>query len=354
MRIILTLLIICSTAISYSQGIRIKPDKMDKRKINSQAQSELKKGLIAYKSNDVVLAKLHFRKSIEIDSTYTEAHLSLARVLEQQDSTSSASESYNNAVSSNNVAPRAYFDRGKFNIRQKKYSAASRDLKAANALYNKNVSYNYYYGIALYQTNDYEGALTQFNKVIKKNEKHNYAYNDRGATQLKLNDLDAAQSDFNKSIAINKDFYLTYINRGKLALLKGEYDNAIKEFNTALEKEQNHLAAINGLGVAQMQKGQYEVAQSHFNKAIELNPKIAVSYINRSSLFIKRNDYKNAIKDCDMAIQLDKNANKAYYNRGIAKEMIRDEEGACSDWEVAFSLGSVEAEKYLNSAVCNQ
>jgi hypothetical protein len=34
--------------------------------------------------------------------------------------------------------------------------------------------------------------------------------------------------------------------------------------------------------------------------------------------------------------------------------MIRDEEGACSDWEVAFSLGSVEAEKYLNSAVCNQ
>lgn len=354
MRIILTLIIFCATAVSFSQGIRIKPDKMAKRKINSQAQSELKKGLIAYKANNVVLAKEHFRKSINIDSTYTEAHLSLARILEQQDSTLLASKSYNNAVSSNNVAPRAYYDRGKFNIRQKKYDAAARDLKAATALYNKNVSYNYYYGIALYQTNDYEGALTQFNKVIEKNEKHNYAYNDRGATQLKLGNLDAAQSDFDKSTSINKDFYLTYINRGKLALLKGEYDNAIKEFNTALDKQANHNAAINGLGVAQMQKGQYDAAQNHFNTAIELNPKIAVSYINRSSLFIKKNDYKNAIKDCDKAIQLDENANKAFYNRGIAKEMIRDEKGACSDWEVAFSLGSVEAEKYLNSAVCNQ
>ena len=345
-------IMICS--ISFAQGTRMKGDKPTKRKVKSTAIVELKKGVAFYKEGNLNSAKNSFKQAILIDPTYTKAYVNLGRVYEKQDSLKLAHSCYDKAVNSNNSSPTAFYDRGKLNIKLQEYDAAVTDLKAATSLYSKNISYNYYFGVALYKTQDYNGAIEQFDIVLNKDKNHFYAFNDRGASYLALEKLDEADNDFNSASAINSDFHVTHLNKGKLYLKKNDYPNAIKEFEACIDKKPNHRMAINNLGVTHMKQGEYELSKKYFDQAVELNPNSSVGYINLSSLHIQKEEYNMAIENCNKAISIDPNAKKAFYNRGIAKEMIRDEQGACSDWETAFSLGVMEAETYLNSAVCNQ
>ena len=314
-------IMICS--ISFAQGTRMKGDKPTKRKVKSTAIVELKKGVAFYKEGNLNSAKNSFKQAILIDPTYTKAYVNLGRVYEKQDSLKLAHSCYDKAVNSNNSSPTAFYDRGKLNIKLQEYDAAVTDLKAATSLYSKNISYNYYFGVALYKTQDYNGAIEQFDIVLNKDKNHFYAFNDRGASYLALEKLDEADNDFNSASAINSDFHVTHLNKGKLYLKKNDYPNAIKEFEACIDKKPNHRMAINNLGVTHMKQGEYELSKKYFDQAVN-----GVAKDSLFNLALNGGEGKFGMLDIISEYSGTPSANLASYYAGTAYLKLKDYKNA--------------------------
>ena len=65
------------------------------------------------------------------------------------------------------------------------------------------------------KTEDYQGALRSFNKVIELNPQHKHAYYHRGKTYIQLNQAQDAIDDFNTLLLLDANYYKGYVGRGK-------------------------------------------------------------------------------------------------------------------------------------------
>jgi tetratricopeptide (TPR) repeat protein len=152
---------------------------------------------------------------------------------------------------------------------------------------------------------NFQEAVSDYDKAIKLNPNHGDAYKDRGFAKIYLADLNGALADLNKAIELNPKQEETYYNRG---IVKTK----LKDFKASIDD---------------------------YSKAIELNPNYIKAYGNRGISKGKLQDYKGAIADYDKAISLDPNYTIALINRGNAKYNMEDLNGACQDWRKAKELG---------------
>ena len=144
-------------------------------------------------------------------------------------------------------------------------------------------------GFAKYDSQDYKGAILDFNKVIE---------------------LDP----MNKTTLLQK----AYFNRGKSKYNIGDYIGAILDFN----------------------------------KAIELYSDDDYSYFYRGESKINLGDKRGAILDFNKAIQLYPNK-YYYFARGKANYSLGNKNDACLDWSKSGELGNTDAydliKKYCNN-----
>ena len=70
-------------------------------------------------------------------------------------------------------------------------------------------SYDFYVNLGLdkYDAGDYHGAIGAYNKAIKINPKHAYAYFNRGMAHAKIGDVDNACSDWIKASSLGYKSY---------------------------------------------------------------------------------------------------------------------------------------------------
>jgi len=100
------------------------------------------------------------------------------------------------------------------------------------------------------------------------------AYNNRGNVYQYLEQYDKAISDYNKAIELNPNYAKAYNNRGVAYDDLKQYDKAISDYTKALELNPNYAEAYNNRGLVYSDLKQYGKAISDFNKVIELNPNI--------------------------------------------------------------------------------
>ncbi len=202
----------------------------------------------------------------------------------------------------------------------------------------------------------FDAALLDFNKVI--DEKPNFVtYYNRGTLKDLLKDHDGAIQDYNKSIALNPKFAACYFNRGNSLLIKKDYDGAISDYQTAIKLKPDYRKAKEQLQKAEKEKSAKAVNSAGFSeeitqdldKAIELNPDFDEAYLLRAEEKRKLKDFSGAISDFSKAINLNPNNAKAYHERAKIKyyNMQKTEE-ACADWKKASELGHSAAKLWYN------
>ena len=95
-------------------------------------------------------------------------------------------------------------------------------------------------GSAKVQFGDYQGAIEDFTKAIRKDEDYFEAYNDRGFAKMKMLDYEDAIADFDKAIDLNPKSYSAWYNRGASKYITGKKENACfdleKSFKLGSEK----------------------------------------------------------------------------------------------------------------------
>lgn len=173
---------------------------------------------------------------------------------------------------------------------------------------NKNISNNYLYrGIFRALTNDFTGAIEDFNEAIDKNERNLLAYFMRANTRSKV--LDKIQE-------IN-------ITPGFVKLTSSEEQKRLKESSETDESINEIL--------------------TDYSVVLYMNPNFTFGYFNRGNLYVKNQKYLSALDEYDKALSLEPEFAEAHYNRGLVRILLNDIEGGAKDLSKAGELGIEES-----------
>lgn len=203
-------------------------------------------------------------------------------------------------------------------------------------------------GLAKRYIDDFDGAFQDFNKAIKKDPCHSESYYDRGLIKSHVRDDDeGALRDFDKAIELNPNYIDAYYSRARL---KDDAD-AVQDLSTAIHLEPTDARLLFARSLRKCGSKDYEGAVRDLNAFIELSPtdsiaSVSEAYSLRGWIRILTNDVAAAIQDQTKAIALDPRNSKAFLDRGVANDLLKDYKGAVRDFSKVIELDPSNAEAF--------
>ena len=123
-----------------------------------------------------------------------------------------------------------------------------------------------------FNQNDFKGALSDIQNVIKKFPYSELSYNILGSIEMAMNELEKASEAFKKAISLKKDYYHAINNLGLVFYKKKDYDEAIFYFKKASNFDKDYTAPFLNLSAVYIDRYMLKDAQSILEKLIILNP----------------------------------------------------------------------------------
>jgi tetratricopeptide (TPR) repeat protein len=232
-------------------------------------------------------------------------------------------------------------------------------------------------GIEKYYSEDYIGALEDFNLAIMINPNNIDAYINRAITLWEFKNYKGAIEDFSKAIELDPDNLNLHWYRGLAKesscwpgdptdFIESNYRGAIADFTKAIELEKKNIKTRNttendinyrlisevfdaysienvyaNRGYSKSKLNDFTGAIADYTKAIELGPNseyIYYHYCDRAEAKNKLKNYVGAIADYSKAIELEPDYYSSYWDRAEAKKMLKNYVGAIADYSKAIEL----------------
>lgn len=328
--------------ISFAQSDSIPP----------QAQELYNQGVTASEQSQWADAERFYSEAIGLAPTFTKAFQNRAFTLLELKKETEAKKDFESWIQLDPQAHVAHFELGILAEKSGQLAEAALQYQKAFGIKSE-AKYAYQLGVCQFNQKKFEEAVQAFSTCIKQDDKHVFAFHDRGSANRELGKLSEAISDYQKATELNPKFALGWNNLGTAYRKKGDFKLAVQAYQKATQLESSNYLYWNNLGFAQSEGNELDAAIQSFQKVIQLKADYSFAHANLGGIFIKQQKYKEAVLACDKAIQLDAENGSAWYNRGVAKEMLRDAKGACSDWEKAAELGVANAQTYFQTSDCS-
>jgi tetratricopeptide (TPR) repeat protein len=204
------------------------------------------------------------------------------------------------------------------------------------------------------ELDDCVGAIADYSKSIEFKSMVEDSLLSRGLLLFSSEKLFEAMTDFNSVIKINDKNVDAYRWR---ALVKNELedtDGALRDLETALEidpfdSESYYITAqiFFGLGKEELNDGYVFSAIENYDLSIQYDKDSEYKYCERGDAKAYIGNYADAIEDYDKAIEIDDEYAEAYFNRAKAKYELGLKKEACIDFSKAGELGDEEAYKEI-------
>lgn len=323
---------------------------------SDEAKQIFQQGNSAYKSGQLSEAFELYKKTVELESSYAEAFVNMSAIRFEEKKYKDALVYAQKAHHLEKVQYSIFSQLGKSYYMNDYYDSAVYFLERIAVFKPLTDEESYFLSAAKVGINDFVGASVSASRLYAK-KPNNSNYNVlMGNVNSGLGEYNKAIANYDKALELKPDSKYIYSNIANTYIKLGEADKAVDYIDKG-------IAATEGREKVSflILKGNYfksvddlDKAENAFNEAYKIQPSNANIIVNQAAVLIDREDYESAIEKCDLAISMDSQSKEAFYNRGIAKEMTRKVTEACEDWEEAFILGSEKAEKFLNSAACNE
>ncbi|MBK9944493.1 MAG: tetratricopeptide repeat protein [Kouleothrix sp.] len=187
---------------------------------------------------------------------------------------------------------------------------------------------------------DYDTALTNYQKEVALSPDSATSYFDRGHGYYFKRDYKNAIRDYNKALELDAGTYKAYERLGDVYLDTREFDRAIENYTTAIEcqsfAESDH--AYYGRGLVYNAQGKYDYAISEFTKAISIRNDVHDYYRSRAFAYTKKGQENLALPDLNKAIQLDDYDDEAYIIRAQIFEKVGQRDNAIRDYEKVLEI----------------
>ncbi len=193
---------------------------------------------------------------------------------------------------------------------------------------------------------------------------------DEGMKLLESEDHEGALKIFQKMLDEGESAEI-YYNIGYVKTAQGQYPEAIDAFRKATQLDRLFAKAFEAMGRAYKELGQPEEAEEYLNKAaeiylsseredqaeevlneiLEVNPDTINVYNTMGVLYRKKGDYPTALKHYEKALKIHPKEPNIYYNIGrIHVDMKNlDEAKSCFDKALTLDPGFKEAREILNA-----
>jgi tetratricopeptide (TPR) repeat protein len=134
-------------------------------------------------------------------------------------------------------------------------------------------------GIALAGNGDYQAALAEFSRAIRRAPTYAEAFHNRALVYIAIGNLGQGASDFGKVTEIRPGYIEGYVEQGRLYLATGQRDEAIGVFSRAIEIDGTHSEAHLGRALACYVQGQYDRAWQGTRKLERLGTPAPAGFI---------------------------------------------------------------------------
>ena len=211
-------------------------------------------------------------------------------------------------------------------------------------------------GLALVQTGNAKEALPYYLHALALSPRDWILQQDLGVAYLQQSDLDHAIEHFKAGIAIDPDNAQLHYDLGLAYKLQDKMPEAIEAFELA-EKEDDALAdPPYTLGVLYMQSGKFEEAQKQLKRAVTLRPENGDAWSVLGNVDKSLDEEQQAIRDLQKAVELqpeqpgnhitlaaiyahEGRRDEAVAERKIAADLSR---AAMNKQKAGFALGSAQ------------
>lgn len=133
-----------------------------------------------------------------------------------------------------------------------------------------------------YIKSDYEGAIKDYNKILKLDSKNATIYGNRGAVKNILEDRKGAIADIKKAIQLEPDNATHYQSLTTVYFDQKKWKNALDYANQAIEKNAEYDLAYYTRGRIKLEMKQKDAACQDFQKALSLGMQDAQYMINEN------------------------------------------------------------------------
>jgi len=172
----------------------------------------------------------------------------------------------------------------------------------------------YFTGLVYLWIEDYEKALSYFEKAVKKNPRYADAY-----------------------------FEIGYCN-GQL----GRYTEEIEAYKQAIRIKPDYAEAHFGLGAVYGQLGRYTEEIEANKQAIRIKPDYAEAHLNLGWVYGQLGRYTEAIEAYKQAIRIKPDYAKAHLNLGATYLIVGDKGSALDEYKILKGLNRNSANKLFN------
>jgi tetratricopeptide (TPR) repeat protein/CHAT domain-containing protein len=194
-----------------------------------------------------------------------------------------------------------------------------------------------YMGVTQAALQQYETAITSFDKALAIDPQDHQALRNRGAILANFFDRpDEALDNFNKALAIQPEDAGAWCNRGILLIKQGQYARAVVDLNRALQIYPNYPEAYLYRGAAKNYLEQYHSALTDFDIVLKQEPMLAEAWVGKGCALAALTRYPEAITHFDRALAIHPHLADGWYHRGDAQFHGKDYSGAITSFSKAL------------------
>lgn len=202
-------------------------------------------------------------------------------------------------------------------------------------------------GVLMFNQQQYEEALSFYNKAIEISPVFEAAYKNRAYLFIKLKEVDNAQTDFEYLLTFAEKLDDVYFELGIIMEQKGNTEKAIEYFALAQKSAPNNAEYAYVLGLQHFKNNDFDLAIEAYSAAIKIE-EIATAYNDRGSCYFSLGEIKLAISDYEKATKKDPNLALAFDNLGVAYALNQQFSEALFAHQMATNL-EVNNHVFLNN-----
>ncbi|HBB94078.1 MAG TPA: hypothetical protein DC054_01690 [Blastocatellia bacterium] len=195
----------------------------------------------------------------------------------------------------------------------------------------------------------FDGAVTDFSKVIELQPNLAEAYYQRARAQLSAIDVSGdakeklirlVQADLDHAISIKPSFAQAYLKRGLIYCSQKQTEKCIAELSKAIQFQPDWAKPYyeRGHAYAELDRADNTHALADYSRAIDLYPDYLAAYRQRSIGRLYAKDLPGEMADLTELIRLDPQNVETYRRRGEVRLELKDYRGAVEDFTHAIEL----------------
>ena len=171
---------------------------------------------------------------------------------------------------------------------------------------------HYEKAMKIYDSDDWEGAIIQFNESLKYDQNRHDALYNLSLCKFELNDLEGALSDLNRSIEINDSESISFYMRGLIKSKLNNLDGAIEDYGISINLDSLNFDSRRNRALINIDNGNNELAIEDYNYIINIDSSDLKAFLGRAYLHQRMNNQELALNDFLRVIELDSNYSSAY------------------------------------------